>query len=402
MKEKALSNAIKLLNGIKDKRIFELSENLDNFTDILSSEDITSLDEVINSLMLLKSEIKREEKQTWLFTFDYSNLSGKGYSDIKKYFTSNGFKATGDSDYISKNKISEKEFRKICDGLFDTLPWMVNARKAYGTSIVNSVQDMLEEQRARLGDKIVKQEKAPTVNKNPKSRAVTVHGKEYKNIIAVAEDYGFKSYHIYDMKHDYPEKNYEEIVDMLLEQRRIKEESLTIDGHKFSGVADIAKYLHIAYGTLINYVNENNCSYKEAAKHFQESKGKGFANKSQSCVVNGKEYPSILSAVKAYNVEYISVINLTKNKNFSVESAINSLLNNEKTQNGLGRQTIINGVIYPSMKEAIVAQGFNVGTVKSYMKNNGVSIEEAIQYYIDKKAAKEAIMAEKDEEDIER
>ncbi len=338
-----VSPAIEILLEMKKEKISKAYENGLSVDEILRDENIVKIDEAINKLTLVEDRVNIFEKNTWLFTYDISTSDTPygGYSKLKTAMETAGFISVGDSDYITGQKVTERELITMEDNVFDECPWLLKAKKIYHAA--NTVESPLERQKERFGEdyKYECKEKKPY---NKKSRQIVVFGKTYKNKGEACKAYGVTLQQMGHYTEKHPEMSFEEILTNYVKEQKEKKKSLFIDGIQFENRAAVAKYCGVSYGTLNNYMIDKKCSYAEAVVHFQHMKQiggckpRGIINIEVN--IDGTVYPSIRAACMANDVSYNNVTQRILHKKISPEEAIGYYIEKNKASQEIEQEEI--------------------------------------------------------------
>lgn len=119
-KMKALAESLYITDDAVEKA--KIEGKIEAYREILNTNFQTLIDTA-----------QKVDKLNFLFSYD---LSGKeldkyfgdnhtiAYQNLKNFFKDNGFKPIGDSEYITKNPITAKQYTQIEEKLFETFPWL--------------------------------------------------------------------------------------------------------------------------------------------------------------------------------------------------------------------------------------------------------------------------------------
>lgn len=169
--------------------------------------------EIINTdFSNLVENVIKLDKLNFLFSFD---LSGKeldkyfgeqhssAYIELKKYFKANGFKAIGDSEYMTTDPIVLKQYLKIEEKLFETFPWLelcakkiISANYSPSYNVKEKIDDLrTPEEREILKLKCEQNKKVGKKDKNN----VSMNFKKHKTSTGVCEN---RNVHRVDLSND--------------------------------------------------------------------------------------------------------------------------------------------------------------------------------------------------------
>lgn len=101
-----------------------------------------------------------------------------------------------------------------------------------------------------------------------------------------------------------------------------------------------------------------------------------------TCVVDGKEYPSMRTACNHYGVN-ISAVSRRVKKGETIESAIfNVMKNQEKFCERSYKEVVVNDKSYRSLNSACVLLGKNPATIRYRLKKCGMTMEDAFNIQV--------------------
>lgn len=140
---------------------------------------------------------------------------------------------------------------------------------------------------------------------------------------------------------------------------------IKVGSRSFDSFAEACRYFEINEGTCMNRIKRG-WSLEQSFSTPAEN-----FDKSKPVVVNGVRYPSLKNASEKNGADYKNVFYHVKYMNESAEKAIESLA-------GRNRNVVVEGTEYPFLKDACEAYGVNVATVLYRKRKKGMSLEEAI------------------------
>jgi len=252
----------------------------------------------------------------------------------------------------SKNK-GKRGKSIVVDG--KEYPSISDAAKAYNLSLVTVIKRM------KRGWSI--DEAFGIKPRGRKGKTVVVDGKEYPSISDVARACGLPVSAVRGRLRVGWDIN--RALEIEVDDRHGKEKTIVLEGKEYPSISDAARAYNLSLNTVKSRLRLGWSTEEAFGIKPRERKRKG-----KTVVVDGKEYPSISDAAKAYNLSLVTVIKRMK-RGWSIDKAFGI-----KPRGRKGKTVVVDGKEYPSISDAAKAYNLSLNTVRSRLRL-GWSIDEA-------------------------
>lgn len=215
--------------------------------------------------------------------------------------------------------------------------------------------------------------------KNRRNKTCIINGKEYETIKDACKKNEI-SYVTLKQNQVRYNISLEKSFNMLLEKKKSLE--VEIEGKIFPSTRAACKAYNIRQSRVIYYKKNYNMTTEQAILHACQ-KGGGTIKNNRECIVYGKRYDSYVAACEDNNIDYDSAITIKNIKNISIEEAITFVKNSNRGK------IKIDGVEYIGRMEACKAIGVTYNAVYNYMQRKNIGFIEAFMHLKIKKMEKD-------------
>lgn len=187
--------------------------------------------------------------------------------------------------------------------------------------------------------------------------------------------------------------SYTDINDFKIPQKR-SSDSIPVYYHgvTFPSISQCTKAFGVDRKTIRLRMQKARCTFAEALDFcIEKRKQESFVD----CL--GVQHKNLAHALRYYKVNYYRVVHYAKTRGITGnKNIVDTLLQNPEVYRKLTTSSrkpssdpvIVNGKEYPSRSSCFAALGLCESTVTSYIRNHHVTVEEAVNFYLAKKAGK--------------
>lgn len=164
------------------------------------------------------------------------------------------------------------------------------------------------------------------------------------------------------------------------------------NGVMFSSISQCTKAFGVDRKTIRLRMKKAGCTFAEALDYcLEKRKQESFVD----CV--GVKHKNLAGALRYYKVNYYRVVHYAKTRGITGnKNIVDTLLQNPEVYRKLTTSSrkpssdpvIVNGKEYPSRSSCFAALGLCESTVSSYVRDYNLTVEEAVNFYLAKKAGK--------------
>ena len=211
---------------------------------------------------------------------------------------------------------------------------------------------------------------------------IPFRGKWYHSKADCLEEYGisYTNFKRHQVKYNL---SFQDTMESCLNNKDVKK--VTFDGIEYASVMDCCTALGIKYATVIFIKREKKYSYNEAIHYCVDrkksiksahSKDRTKIRNSQKVIFNGIEYISIADCCESLGIDVNKLRSYKTRTKCTIEEAIEYYLNKE---------FVFNDVKYDNFRDCCFKLGLSWDTVSRRARLYNCTRQEAIQYYLDRK-----------------
>ena len=158
------------------------------------------------------------------------------------------------------------------------------------------------------------------------------------------------------------------------------------NGIHFNSISEACKYYNINQGYLSRIIKDNNITVQEALDHFLGIKilKKENTYRSKPFDYNGIHFKSRKTACIYYNIDQGYLSRIIKKYNVTIQEALDHCIYHHKIPNSKNKSFDYNGIHFYSRNAAYKYYNINPSSLINIIKNNSITIQEALDIAISK------------------